>query len=565
MKVKSQFRKWSILLVIFAICVGAITAAAEPWKFGVMADTQWTTNDPAGQNLNTVAVSIIKQINQQFINERVKFVIQVGDLTDIGDDTGIVTRAAAAQELLDHGIGFFPMRGNHETYGTNNSFAIPAFQFNFPQTRGIVNTLGAKNFSSPTGVSTDLDGMSYSFDFGPRGNKARFVILDNWVTPSRNIAPGNGYNYGYSFGDQQAWINSRLDKNSRGTLHAFVFSHQPLMAENHQDSPFVGYTDSNPDMQNVFFKNLQDNGIKYYISGHDHIHQRSIIASPDGNSRVQEIICSSNSSKFYTPKASTDPKWYGQKVRETSVAQEMYTVGYYIYTVDGPRVTVDFYSDNHGNWQSDGNYPNGTSDTTYPVGITPTFNFVKKATWGHSLNGKEFLVGGTNPTSYTIVQDSFEDTKAKILSGEYGNSKTDYIGRTLTQTVNTGWIEADAPDAKDKDENTASDILTLWGMANVGSSQTDNYTLSLSFSHTKMIPLKIGQGLFGLATKDEEGHWINAVDKNFGGTKKFVFGPYKSGYGLGTYGIDLKTHTAWAVINYAGDFAVAGFRHFQSH
>jgi hypothetical protein len=29
------------------------------------------------------------------------------------------------------------------------------------------------------------------------------------------------------------------------------------------------------------------------------------------------------------------------------------------------------------------------------------------------------------------------------------------------------------------------------------------------------------------------------------------------GYGLGTYGVDTKTKTAWAVINYNGEFAVA--------
>jgi hypothetical protein len=44
---------------------------------------------------------------------------------------------------------------------------------------------------------------------------------------------------------------------------------------------------------------------------------------------------------------------------------------------------------------------------------------------------------------------------------------------------------------------------------------------------------------------------------NFGGTSKFVPGPYVSGYGPGTYGFDPNTRTAWAVINYNGDFAVA--------
>ncbi len=29
-----------------------------------------------------------------------------------------------------------------------------------------------------------------------------------------------------------------------------------------------------------------------------------------------------------------------------------------------------------------------------------------------------------------------------------------------------------------------------------------------------------------------------------------------SGYGLGTYGFDPKTHTTWAVVNHEGSFAV---------
>jgi hypothetical protein len=41
--------------------------------------------------------------------------------------------------------------------------------------------------------------------------------------------------------------------------------------------------------------------------------------------------------------------------------------------------------------------------------------------------------------------------------------------------------------------------------------------------------------------------------------RAFVRGPWKTGYGLGTYGIDTKTHTAWAVLNYDGDCAVARF------
>ena len=93
----------------------------------------------------------------------------------------------------------------------------------------------------------------------------------------------------------------QLNIQTRGTDHAFVFTHQPLMAEDHQDTIFSGYTNANPAWQNAFYSCLVTNGVRYYISGHDHMHQRSIIPSPDGASKVEELICASCSSKFYTP------------------------------------------------------------------------------------------------------------------------------------------------------------------------------------------------------------------------------------------------------------------------
>lgn len=531
----------------------------RPWSFGVMDDTQWTTTDPANANPNAVSVSIINQINPQFIKAGVKFVIQVGDLTENGNDADLAVRAAAAQPLYQAGIGFYPMRGNHETYANPaNNFAIPAFQADFPQTRGIGNTFGARNFSSPSSVSSDLTGMSYSFDYGAPGNNARFVIVDPWVTPSKNVAPGNGYNYGYSIAEQQSWISSRLNKNTRGTTQAFVFSHQPLIAENHQDTPFVGQTWANPDMQNAFYASLQNNGVKYYISGHDHINQRSIVTSPDGASKVQEIIGASDSSKFYTPKALNNSGWVdpvtlvNQKNRETSISQEAYTVGYYIYTVDGPRVTVDYYADNHGNWASDNCYPDGATPAACSVAgshITPTLTFVKKATWGYSLNGKEFLVGGAGSPSYTAVQDSFDGTTAKILGGTYANTATDLTGRVLTQAVDTGWT------ADSKRDQLNSNILTLWGVAPLGTTKTDTYALSMSFDASKWHDGFADLGV--LVARNAKGQWVKAVDLNSGnGVKRFVVGPWQPQDTLGTYGVDPATNTAWAVVNFDGSFAV---------
>ena len=556
-KVKIFLAANLVLAAVFALA-GPFKASGSPgqpfwpwfnraWSFGVMADTQWTCpSDPAGQNPNGVSISIINQLNQQFISKHVKFVIQVGDLTENGFDPDIAMRAQAAQALYDAGIGFFPMRGNHETYaadsnGNNiNSYGIPAFLDGFPQTRGLSHTFGAANFSSPVEVSSWLKGMTYSFDY----RNVRFMVLDDWATPDKRVDAA-GYPYGYSVADQQVWISSRLNRTWNRPEHVFVFSHQNLIGENHQDCLFNGYTDANPDMQNVFFASLDHSGVGYYLSGHDHTHQRSLVASPDGQSVVHQIICASDSSKFYTPKALTDPKWYGQKVRETSVSQDLYRVGFYIFTVDGPCVTVDYYADDHGSWKSDANYPNGTGlpDTN----ITPTFNFVKRETWSYSLNGKEFIVpqGG----DYAVVKDRFVFTSAQILSGTNTSTAADYTGRHLTQTVDTGWTLRD-------DDGLRSAVLSLTGMAKEsGTFETPLYVLSMSYQPGRTYHL--GNGDFGLATLDENRHWVKAVDENYGGAVQFVVGPWNPNYGLGTYGVDPGTKTAWAVINFNGSFAVA--------
>jgi len=565
----SQIKKFSSRwLGTLGLFCGIASAPAEPWKFGVMADTQWTCpTDPAinpfYKDPNHVAVSIINQLNQEFIGHGVKFVIQVGDLTENGADADIAVRSAAAQALYDAGIGFFPMRGDHETYSTDpvtglgNNYGIDKFRAEFPQTQGQGGHLfGAENFKSPTLVSADLTGMSYSFDYGITGNNVRILVIDEWVTPGKFV-PAAAYPYGYSIADQQDWISGQLDKVTRGTEHAFVLAHQNLIGENHQDTLFTGYANENLGMQNAFFSSLSNNLVGFYISGHDHIHQRSMIQSPDHQSSVQEIICASDSSKFYEPKGTADGQWYGQKIRETSVSQETNTVGYYIYTVDGPRVTVEYYSDNHGGWGSDSSYP-----VPYPpVGspgatnqVTPDFTFVKKETWGYSQNGIQKLVA--QGAGYALVDDTskavangetgYIGTTAKILDGINGSAALDGSGRHLTKTVNTGWAPAEGI--------MASDIFTLWGMADLTATK-DIYVVSISFSD--VAPGQTRKGGVGIATRDASGNWVNAVS-NLGVDKKFVKGAYNPSrnFVLGTYGVDSKTRTAWAVVNYPGEFAV---------
>jgi hypothetical protein len=557
------------LLALFLFSA-SLPAAAEPWKFGVMGDTQWTAADPSGRNPDTVPVSIIRQVNRQFISEGVKFVIAVGDLSNDGRDVSERTRAKAAQPLIDAGIGFFPFRGNHETYAGDNGYGIPVFRSNYPQTRtGEFTTTDSRkykvgsHFSSPVKVSTDLDGISYSFDYGDRGDRARFVIIDPWAVPGKVDKNPDGYSYGYTIEEQQPWISKRLERRTRNTEHAFVFSHQPLIAEGHQDTMFSGYTNAHPDWQDTFYSSMQKNGARFFICGHDHIHQRSIVASPDGKSRVEEIIAASCSSKFYTSRPVDDPRWFGQKFRETPISREQNTIGYSIYTIDGPLVTVDYYSDDHGNWKSDAAFPNGAGAPD--TGVTPEFRFVKKESWSYSLNGREFLIA--QGSTYTIVQDRFRNTTARILDGSNRSTATEGSleiagapGRPLAKRVDTGWIDRKkTPGKRHNPARLASDILLLAGMGDPGSNKSDQFTLSLSYEPARVSPQRARNGGFGLAVTDEAGRLINAVEKNSGGVRKFVAGPWKKGYELGAYGVDTKKRRAWAVIDFNGRFAAASF------
>ncbi len=568
----------NILATLLAIAVAAALTGTsfahdqefgfqKPWKFGIMADTQWKTS-PDGKNPNNVAIGVINHLNQEFIKHGVKFVIQVGDLTENGNNMEMDTTATFRQALYNAGIGFYPLRGNHET----SAAVAEEFRRVFPQTRTGMNNqtpsdafvttayygappantntafITGSNFTSPLDIDQNYAGLSYSFDY----NNALFLLLDGFTIP--NIACNLIEN-------QQPWISNTLAARE-SDAHAFVFSHKGMITENHKDILFTepgkcngSSTNSTPAAkpaeQNTFLSSLFNNGVRLYINGHDHMHNRAIVESPDRTSVVQNITASSNSYKFYIPLIPSNDETYNLPAfgfrRETVVAQELFTVGYYIVTVDGPRVTVDYYSS-----------PNGCSGDCDQTNDVIPYTFTKRESFGYSLNGKDFLI--PQGASYASVRDHHHGTNGAILEGMNNSTAKAYDGRSLTKIVSTGWSP--------KTQGTNNGAFTLWGMAgSLGSDQTDVFALSLSYEHADVDHKDLKRGGFGLVTKDAYGNWTNAVDKNYGGAKKFIYGPWQSGYELGTYGVDPHTHTVWAVINYNGDFSSGEFHavHPQDH
>ncbi|HYA39698.1 MAG TPA: hypothetical protein VEF34_00200 [Syntrophobacteraceae bacterium] len=340
-----------------------------------------------------------------------------------------------------------------------------------------------------------------------------------------------------------------------------VFEHQPIMAESHQDTMFSGYTNANPTWQNAFYSSLVSNGVKYYISGHDHMHQRSIIQSPDGSSNVEELICQSCSSKFYTPAALNSSNWFGQKGRETSISQELYAVGFYVFTVDGLTVTVDYYSDNHGNWYSSGSYPGGGTGTY----ITPTFTFAKKETWGYTLSTSG--VSTFNLTQGSGCTLNFGSTTAYV--NKTSTTAKDYTGRSLTKDVAAWWAAkptASLPGNNGASYTAISDVLTLLGASAAAIKETedtnpynpnDPVAIQISYDQSQLTRADINNArMISIMSMDGDGKWVPAVSLNYGGHPRYVHGPWNKAYPVGTYGVDTTNHIAWAVVNHDSDFVV---------
>jgi len=588
-----------------------VTQSDSAWRFVVHGDTQWASGSVNGvaresaYNPNTVAVGIIKRVNEEIIKlnsqQKIDFVVQVGDLTDNPSKNAIWTTAKYRQALYNAGIGFFPLRGNHENYATSSSSdqtsevqQAAEIARVFPQTQnGLQNnvpsdvlnwvptteagqvtktgntfTVGS-NFSSPTGVNStsvdtykninaDYTGLTYSFD----NKNARFIILDQFA-PQNGNAPtsgrlGDSTYITHSIAMQQPWISQRLSGRTSGT-HAFVFAHKALVHENHTDVLFGSTHHANPDYQNAFMKSLQDNGVRYFISGHDHMHSRSVYKSPDQTSEVMQIVSASCSHKFYTPlRVAPDDQHNLANLgfrRQTMVRQDLYTVGFYVYTVDGDKVTVEYYASSPVTGGASDKYD--SSGNSYDIVTTPSnLVFTRRDIWGYNLKGKKFVIaqGG----SYTTV----EDGAARILSGTNNNTMVDgdlnapagltygAPKRQCSNQVTTSWTT--------KTSGLYTDIFTLWGMAlEFGSDKTDEYCLSISYDASSISDSVAKSGKVGIATKGSD-KWVNAVSKNIGGTAKFNEGAYNaSTHKLGDWGVDTANKRFWAVVNYNSDFAVA--------
>jgi hypothetical protein len=403
-----------------------------------------------------------------------------------------------------------------------------------PQARaGAPFQLGG-GFSSP---DARLQGLSYSFDY----NNSRFLLLDQYT-------PADGGSN--SIAAQQGWLNQTLASRPAGS-HAFVFSHQGLICPYQPDSLFGAYPDDSVEAlftaQDAFISGLYDHGVRLHIVGHDHFHERSVSATRDGSGKqVAEVFSAPSANWLFVPRAARpwfDPALFPSSQRSIQ-SQDVNHIGYYLYTVDGPNVTAAYFgAEVPSTFSETGNWGSGS----FEVDRTPVLTFSLRETFGYGQAGREFPIplGAT----YASVVDSSGSTTARILDGSNGAPALDYSGQPMAKAVNTGWRVGPV--------GLFGPVLSLWGLAPLGAAgKTDTYVLSLRYEPQVLGLEAVEHGWFGLASPSN-GVWANAVERNVGGSKRFIQGPWVPAYGLGTYGIDPATRTVWAVVNHEGDFAVA--------
>jgi len=149
---------------------------------------------------------------------------------------------------------------------------------------------------------------------------------------------------------------------------------------------------------------------------------------------------------------------YGQKTRETPVAQELYTVGYYIFTVDGPNMTVDFYSDTHATGIRR-QLPMG-AETPPILSTSRRSSPSPRSRPGLQLDRNEFLVARAFLPQHAL---HFSGTTAQF-SPERNQHGDGLHQPPLVHAVDLGW---DAPTC------ATSSAICLVGHRDIGSSSGD--------------------------------------------------------------------------------------------
>lgn len=272
-------------------------ATAHKFKFLLFGDSQSMKYD--------VWSTTIHHAHQS--NPDAAFMVNVGDLVDVGlDYSQWQGWFEAGKGVIDH-IPVMPVVGNHETYTGGKGFSMPI--------------LFTGQFRLPDNGPESLRGQVYSFDYG----NVHFSVLDSQAGEERKFVPT-------MINEQQVWLEKDLKTTAK--QWKVVLIHRPPY-DNHSK-------DGNEHIRASFVPIFDKYHVDVVFAGHDHAYARSYPL------RGGEVVASTAGTRYVTTGRS------GTKTYSTTVAKEWNeffynpqdTPNYLTVEVAGLHLTVKAFKQN---------------------------------------------------------------------------------------------------------------------------------------------------------------------------------------------------------------------------
>lgn len=238
----------SLLPVSYGWCV---EPARPLFSFGVASDIQYADADTAIGRDYRASIGKLQQCRKFWDAERLKFVIQLGDLADRG---GLPTleKIAGLYELTKgtkHSV-----LGNHDFVGPRDevirTLKMPAAYYDFVVHGWRFIVMDGMNVSTRGGWSED----------NPHAVEGRAILARLTEEKAPNAKNWNGA----AGAEQRDWLRSRLSMAEQKKERAIVFSHFPVLPASCRPMTLLW------DYREVVEILEANHCVAAYINGHDH-------------------------------------------------------------------------------------------------------------------------------------------------------------------------------------------------------------------------------------------------------------------------------------------------------
>ena len=225
-----MWRKYSLFLILLLFC--SFSAERDPGKeyhddslrvqqpalitFGTIADLQYCDCEPSGNRFYRNSLAKAREAVATFENERVDFVINLGDLID----KDIRSYEAPMEIFNNSSLTYYHCAGNHDLFPTRReqnrvphlSMSNPYFSFSQKGFRFII--LDATDVSS--------------FSWSAKRRKEAYILIEGLKSQGKEY----GESYNGALGEEQMnWLKKELEESVAASENVLIFCHNPVWPE----------------------------------------------------------------------------------------------------------------------------------------------------------------------------------------------------------------------------------------------------------------------------------------------------------------------------------------------